>query len=465
MSWMQYLSENFDRYLDELGDLVRIPSVSALPENAKDVLKAAEWVARRLQAAGVENTAVMPTGGHPVVYGDWLHGDADKPTILIYGHFDVQPADPLELWQTPAFEPSLREDRLYGRGASDDKGGLMTSIMAVEALLNTEGKLPLNVKFCYEGQEEIGSPELDPFLAKHHDLFACDLVLSADGLLWGPDQPMIVLGIKGLCSLELHVKGASSDLHSGLHGGVFHNPIEALSKIITSMRAPDGKILIDGFYDDVVELSDPTRAQIAKVPFDASAYMAELGVNGFFGEPGYSTRERNWIRPTLELNGIWGGFSGEGTKTVIPSEAHAKITCRLVADQDPDTIAERIIAHVENHAPPGVKAWGTKLSARAECHLMSAEHPGNVIASEILTELFDNREPYQVYVGGSVPITTYFRRYLGADTVNFGWSVQDENLHAPNEFFRLRNFKRGAIGYCRILKRLAREAPSSLRGS
>jgi acetylornithine deacetylase/succinyl-diaminopimelate desuccinylase-like protein len=462
-TWNDYLTNHFGRYVEELSDLVRIPSVSALPEHKADVHRAAEWVAHRLAAAGVEHTAVMPTGGHPVVYGDWLHAGADKPTILIYGHFDVQPADPLELWETPAFEPSIRGNRLYGRGASDDKGSLMTSVMGVESLLRSEDRLPVNVKFCYEGQEEIGSPQLDPFLAEYRELFACDLALSADGLLWAADQPMIVLGFKGLCSLEITVGGPSSDLHSGLHGGVLHNPIEALCNIITSMRALDGKIAVDGFFDDVIDISDESRAQIGRVPFDGATYLNELGISGFFGEPGFNTRERNWIRPTLELNGIWGGFSGAGTKTVIPSEAHAKITCRLVANQDPHDVISLIGAHVERHAPPGVRASVQELPAYAEPYLMSATHPGNVIASTVLTELFEGREPLQVYVGGSLPITTYFRRYLGADIVNFGWSSEDENLHAPNEFFRLDNLRRGAEGYCRILKRLGRETSESLK--
>ncbi len=452
-TWNDYLAENHDRFLEELLDFIRIPSVSALPEYAADVQRAAQWVAARLTAAGAENVAVMPTGGHPVVYGDWLHAGNDKPTILLYGHFDVQPPDPLDQWETPAFEPTIRNGRIYARGASDDKGGMITPILAVEALLQTESKLPVNVKFCFEGQEEIGSPQLNSFLAQHKEKFACDLVLSADGLLWAADQPMLVLGLKGLCALEIHVKGAKSDLHSGLHGGVLHNPIEALSQIVASLRTAAGKIAVAGFYDNVVELSAAERAEIAKVPRDDEVYRQELGIPGFFGEPGYTTQERNWIRPTLELNGIWGGFSGAGTKTVIPSEAHAKITCRLVADQDPNQVFEAIQAHVEQHTPPGVRATVTSMRDGSRPYLMSADHPGNQIASEVLTELF-GQEPYQVYVGGSIPISTYFLEHLGAYMVNFGWTVQDENLHAPNEFFRLENFKRGPIGYCKILKRL-----------
>jgi len=452
-TWKDYLIENEDRFLEELLELIRIPSVSALPEHSGDLHRAAEWVAARLQMAGVENVAVMPTGGHPAVYGDWLHAGSDKPTILLYGHMDVQPADPLDLWESPPFEPVIRDDRIYARGASDDKGGLITPILAVEALLHTEGQLPVNVKFCFEGEEEIGSPSMDRFLEKNKELFACDLVLTADGLLWDADRPMLLLGLKGLCALEIQVTGPNSDLHSGLHGGVMHNPIEALSKIVASLRAPDGKIAVEGFYDDVVDLSEAQRAELASVPRDDEQYRKELGIPEFFGEPGYTTQERNWIRPTLELNGIWGGFQGAGTKTVIPSEAHAKITCRLVAHQDPVKVREVIKAHIEAHTPPGVQV-NVKLEKQvAYPYLMSSDHPGNVIAAEVLTDVF-GKPPYHVFVGGSIAISTFFLNHLDAHMVNFGWSAGDENLHAPNEFFRLKNFRRGMLAYCQILNRL-----------
>jgi acetylornithine deacetylase/succinyl-diaminopimelate desuccinylase-like protein len=453
-TWQEYLIENEDRFVNELLELIRIPSVSALPEHAGDMQRAAEWVAARLKAAGAENTAVMPTGGHPAVYGDWLHAGEDKPTILLYGHYDVQPADPLELWESPPFEPVIRDDRIYARGASDDKGGMITPILAVEALLQTEGRLPVNVKFCFEGQEEIGSPQMDGFLAQQNQLFACDLVLSADGLLWDADRPMLLLGLKGLCGLEIHVKGPDSDLHSGLHGGVLHNPIEALCEIVDSLRNPDGRIAVPGFYDGVVEMSAAQRADIAKVPLDDEGYRKNLGIPAFFGEPGYTTQERNWIRPTLELNGIWGGFQGEGTKTVIPSLAHAKITCRLVANQDPVKVRDAIQTHIEKHAPLGVQVTVIPEEQTAEPYLMSAKHPGNVIASEVLTDLF-GQPPYHVYVGGSIPISTFFLNHVGANMVNFGWSTGDENLHAPNEFYRLKNFRRGMAGYCQIIHRLS----------
>ena len=454
MSWNNYITQNHDRFFEEYCDLVRIPSVSSLPEHAADVRRAGEWVAQRLTAAGLENAEVMETGGHPVVYADWLHAGPDKPTVLIYGHFDVQPVDPVELWESPPFEPTIRDGRVYARGASDDKGGMVTPIFAMEALLQAEGKLPLNIKCCFEGQEEIGSPQLDPFLKEHAAKFQADVVVNSDGLLAEPDRGMILLGLKGLAGLQIDVKGPNSDLHSGLHGGVLQNPIEALTKIIASLRDDNGRIAVKGFYDDVVELDDEARDSIAAVPFDEAGYATKLGINAFFGEPGYSTRERNWIRPTLELNGIYGGFQGEGTKTVIPSEAHAKITCRLVANQDPAKIIKAIKEHVLAHAPPGVEVSFTGAKDGSQPYLNSADHPGNVIAAGVMEELF-GKSPYNFYVGGSIPIVTYFKRYLGADSVNFGWTSMDENLHAPNEFFRIENFGRGIRGYCMLLHEMA----------
>jgi len=333
-TWETYLAEHQSQFLDELLDFIRIPSISALPEHAADVQQAGEWVATRLAAAGAEHVEVMPTGGHPVVYGDWLHAPG-KPTILLYGHFDVQPTDPLDLWTNPPFEPVVRDGRIYARGASDDKGGMLIPILAVEALLKAEGSLPVNVKFIFEGQEEIGSPQLADFMTAHRERFACDLVVSADGLQWSEDEPNLIVGLKGLSGMQIDVQGANSDLHSGLHGGGVQNPIHALVRILDSMRSPEGKILVEGFYDDVVPLSKADRALIAEVPYDEEAYKAELGIEEVFGEPGYTTRERIWARPTLEINGIWGGFQGEGTKTVLPNEAHAKISCRLVANQNP----------------------------------------------------------------------------------------------------------------------------------
>ncbi|MCA9984615.1 MAG: dipeptidase [Anaerolineales bacterium] len=453
--WEEYLQLHQERFIDELIEFVSIPSVSALPQHASDVRQAGEWVRERMSAAGIENAAVMETGGHPVVYGDWLHAGPDQPTILIYGHFDVQPADPFELWTDAPFKPVIRDGRMYARGASDDKGGMMTPILAVEALLATNGKLPINVKFLFEGQEEIGSPQLARFVADHAELLACDMVYSSDGLQWSADEPCLVVALKGLCKLQIDVYGASSDLHSGLHGGGIPNPIHALSQIIASMRSADGKILVEGFYDEVVPLSAEDKAHIAAVPFDLEAYKTELGIADIYGEPGYTTRERLWARPTLELNGIWGGFQGEGSKTVIPREAHAKITCRLVADQDPQQIEAAIRAHVLRVAPAGVRIEFQNTGGGSPAYLMPLDHPGNQAAFDVLEAVY-GQAPYITRLGGSIGVVPAFLQSLGAYTIMLGFSVGDENLHAPDEFFRLRNYIRGQQVYCRLLERLAK---------
>lgn len=453
-TWQAYLAQERSRFLSEMLAFLSIPSISSLPANAADVRNAAEWVAARLTAAGGEHVAVMETGGHPIVYGDWLHAPG-KPTVLIYGHFDTQPVDPLELWQNPPFEPTIIEDRVYARGASDDKGNMIIPILAVEALLKTEGRLPVNVKFFFEGQEEIGSPNLPPFIAAHKDLLACDLVLSADGGQYSEDQPGLTVGSKGLVGLQIDVKGAKSDLHSGGHGGAIQNPLHALVRLLDSMRSADGKILVEGFYDTVRPLGAEDRELIARVPFDEEAYKKSLDVTDVFGEPGYSTIERRWARPTLEINGIYGGFQGDGVKTVLPNEAHAKITCRLVADQDPSEIFRLIKAHVEKHAPKGVRISIEELPGSAKPYLMPTNHPGNKAAAAVLKEVFGGREPFYTRTGGTIPVCELFQSQLGVYTVGFAFGGGESNVHAPNEFFRLAAWDRGQRGYCLMLHQLA----------
>ncbi|HEX6289387.1 MAG TPA: dipeptidase [Herpetosiphonaceae bacterium] len=448
-----YLHAQQARYLDELLEFLRIPSISSLPEHAGDVERAAAWVAGRMSAAGIEHVQIFPTGGHPVVYGDWLHA-AGKPTILIYGHFDTQPVDPLALWTSPPFEPVVRDGRVYARGASDDKGNMLVPILVVEALLASEGSLPVNLKFLFEGQEEIGSPQIPAFVAAHRELLACDLAVSADGGQWSETEPAILLGLRGGCAIQIDVQGAVSDLHSGEYGGAIQNPLHALVRILDTMRSPDGKILVEGFYDDVAELSDAERAAVAAVPFDEQEYCRKLGIDALYGEPGYTTRERTWTRPTLEINGIYGGFQGEGVKTVLPNEAHAKITCRLVPNQDPTTIAQRVIDHVHKHAPQGVRVQAQQQPFRAYPYLMPADHPGNEAARSVLIELY-GREPYYVRSGGSIPIMMVFLNDLGVYTVNFAFALPDEQMHAPDEFFRLSSFESGQRAYIRLLHRLA----------
>jgi acetylornithine deacetylase/succinyl-diaminopimelate desuccinylase-like protein len=458
-TWQSYLDENKDRFLDELLDFLRIPSISALPERAGDVARAGEWVAARLRAAGMEGVRVLPTGGHPVVYGEWLHAPG-KPTVLIYGHFDTQPADPLDLWTSPPFEPAVRDGRVYARGASDDKGNMLTPILAVEALLQSEGALPVNVKFFFEGQEEIGSPQIPDFVAAQRDLLACDLALSSDGGQWSETEPSILVGLRGGCGVQIDVVGANSDLHSGIYGGVVQNPIHALVAILASLRGADGRILVEGFYDSVAALSADERAQIAEAPFDVETYMEDIGIEGLFGEAGYTPRERAWARPTLEINGIWGGFQGDGVKTVLPNAAHAKITCRLVPNQDPMAIPKLIAAHVERHTPPGVRATTARLGFAAYPYLMPADHPGNQAARAVLEAIY-GRSPYVVRTGGSIPVCTVLLQNLGVYTVNFGFGLEDEHIHAPDEFFRLSSFARGQMAYCQLLHRLG-ESPSGV---
>lgn len=451
--WATFLAERRQTSIEELQELLRIPSISALPEHAGDVQRAAEWVAVRLEAAGLEDVAIMPTGGHPVVYGHWEHAPG-KPTILIYGHFDVQPVDPIDLWTSGPFEAEIRDDRIYARGASDMKGNLVTTILAVQALLETTGVLPVNVKFLLEGQEEIGSPQLPTFIAEHRDLLACDLAISADGGQFSADQPSINVGLRGGCGVQIDVRGANSDLHSGLFGGVVQNPIHALVQILDSLRSAEGRILVDGFYDEVEPLSDADRAQIAAIPFDERAYREELGVPGLFGESGYTPLERAWARPTLEINGIWGGFQGEGVKTVLPNEAHAKITCRLVPWQEPSRIVELVIAHVEAHSPPGVIVTAQPLGFVAKPYLIPAQHPANQLAAEVLTEVY-GKAPLYVRMGGSVPVCEIIQTHLGAYTVSLGFGLSDERYHAPNEFWRLSSFDRGQHSWTLLLQRLS----------
>jgi acetylornithine deacetylase/succinyl-diaminopimelate desuccinylase-like protein len=453
--WTTYLNDRADEAVAELSDFLRIPSISALPAHAADVRAAGQWVLERLRRAGVENLEMMETGGHPVVYGDWLHAPG-KPTVMIYGHFDVQPVDPVELWVSPPFEPQVRDGRIYARGANDDKGGMLAPILAIEALLATEGALPINVKLFFEGQEEIGSPTLPDFISANREKFACDMVFSSDGGQWSETEPALLIGLRGLCAFDIEVTGPARDLHSGMAGGSIQNPIHALVRLLDTMHAPDGTITVDGFLDSVRPLSEEDRAYLAEIPWDEEAYKARLGVNELFGEPGFTAFEQTTARPTLEINGIWGGFQGEGTKTVIPSRAHAKVTCRLVADQDPAAMLELIQAHIEENTPPGVTVKATMSESHAMPYLMPADHPGNLAARDVLVELY-GREPYRARSGGSIPVCTLFKNSLDVYTVNFAFALNDEMQHSPNEFYRLESFHRGRHAYVKLLKRLAQE--------
>ncbi len=453
MDWREYLDTHQARFTQELIDFVRIPSVSAVDAHKADVVAAGNWVVARMQAAGIENVRMMPTEGHPVVYGDWLHAGAGKPTILIYGHFDVQPAEPFDLWDSPPFEPVERDGKIFGRGASDDKGGMFIPIVAAEAMLKTTGRLPVNVKFFFEGQEEIGSPHLPPFISANGAMLKADMIFSADGSQWSPDQPNLLTGLKGLVAAEVTVTGAKGDQHSGQQGGGIANPIQGLAQIIASMKGLDGKITVDGFYDDVIDLTAEDRAAIARVPFDEAAYVEHMGVTEAFGEEGFTVRERLWARPTFELNGIWGGWQGNGIKTVLPAEAKAKITCRLVANQTPDRIFDLLKAHIESHVPRGLRARVERLAGSADPFLVPGGHNSSTVAGEVLAEVY-GKTPYLTRSGGSIPVMTMLLKELGVHATVFAFGLPDENLHAPNEFFRLSSFTKGQEAYCRLMERL-----------
>ena len=453
MNWSDYLDAKQSQFVDELLNFVRIPSVSASDDHILDVVAAGNWVVQRLISAGVENVRMIPTEGHPVVYGDWLNAGPEKPTVLIYGHFDVQPAEPFELWQTPPFSPEVRDGKVWGRRASDDKGGILIPILSVEALLQTTGRLRVNVKFLFEGQEEIGSPNLPAFIAANGSLLKADMIFSADGSQWAEDQPNLITGLKGLIAAQIIVTGANSDQHSGQQGGGIANPIQGLSHIIASMKGIDGKVKVAGFYDNVSDLTVEDRATIARVPFDEAQYISDLGIPDVFGEDGYSTRERLWARPTFELNGIWGGWQGNGIKTVLPAQAFAKITCRLVANQKPDTIFAQLKTHIEAQCPGGLRVTVERLAGSADPFLAPSGHNSSTVAAEVLTEVY-GKSPYITRTGGSIPVMTMLLNELGIHATVFAFGMNDENLHAPNEFFRLSNFRIGQTAYCKLLTRL-----------
>lgn len=445
IAFEKYLQEHREQHLTELKEYLRIPSVSSLSEHKQDLAKAAEWTAEALRQIGMQNVRILPTKGHPVVYGDWLQAEG-KPTVLIYGHYDVQPVDPLHLWESPPFEPEIRDNKLYARGASDDKGQVFMHIKALEALLQTDGTLPVNVKFCIEGEEEIGSVHLDQFVEDNKELLAADVLVISDTTLYAKGKPAICYGLRGLCGMQIDVKGAKGDLHSGLYGGAVQNALHALVQLLDSMRNEEGEITVKGFYDKVQPLTEEERQAYASLPFDAEAYRQELGVPELFGEKGYTTLERTWVRPTLEVNGIYGGFQGEGIKTVLPAEAHAKITCRLVPDQDPQEISELIQQHIQAHTPPGVTVT-TTLFDQGKPFVTPFDHPAIQAAGRAYQKAY-GVEPAYTRMGGSIPIVETFGTLLDIPVVLMGFGLPEENFHAPNEHFHLENFDKGLVTLC-----------------
>jgi len=448
------LEAGHERILAELVEFASIPSVSTDPAHAADVQAAAAWLAAKLKAAGPFTVRITPTLGASVVYAEWL-GAPGAPTALIYGHYDVQPADPVEKWDSPPFEPTVREGRLYARGVSDDKGPMLIPIKVAEAFFAELGRLPLNVKFLLEGEEEIGSPHLEKFVAEHKDLLAADVVLSADGAMWRIDEPSLVVANRGLAAMEVTLTGPAKDLHSGRHGGSVANPLHALARLIASLHQPDGRVAVAGFYDRVRELSATERAEIAALPFHEAVYLEQVGAAAAVGEPGYSTLERQWTRPTIEVNGMWGGYQGPGSKTIVPSEAHAKVTCRLVPDQDPIEVVALVARHLEGQVPPGTRLRVAPGDHGARPAHIARDHRVVKAAEAALQEVYGVR-PLIVRMGGTVPVAEIFQRLMGLDTVYFSFSTGDEDFHAPNEFFRVHRLHEGLAAWARLWERLGR---------
>lgn len=437
-------------YIDEYLEFLSIPSISALPEHKKDILRAAEWLKARMEKAGISDVQVIPTRGNPVVYGLAKAKDKGAKTVLVYGHYDTQPADPLNEWQSEPFKPEVRDGKVFARGAADDKGGVFPTVVAVEEMLKGDG-VPVNLKFMFEGEEEIGSPNLKDLIAQKKDLFAADLAISVDGGMYSRDTPSVTAGCRGLSAIQIDVKGPKQDLHSGGAGGVVNNPCIALAQIVASMKDVDGKILVDGFYDDVAVLTEGEKKAFAAVPFNEEASRRQSGVPDLFGEPGYTVYERLWARPTLDVNGIWGGFQGEGIKTIIPAKASCKITCRLVPDQEPEKVAALLEAHVRKNVPKGVTVSVTSFPGNSRPYVVPSDNPVLPVMAKVLKDLY-GRDPVTVRQGGTIPIARAFLDVLGIYMVFFATSSPDENVHGPNEFYRVEEFERLRKGLPVLLK-------------
>ena len=436
-SIINYVEANRDRYLKELFEFLEIPSISTTKEHAADVQRCAEWVADHMRRVGMQNVQMFPTAGHPIVYSEWL-GAPGKPTVLFYGHYDVQPPDPVNLWTSPPFEPTIRGENLYARGSADDKGQVFIHLKGVEAYMQNEGGLPCNLKMLIEGEEEVGSANLETFVKEHKELLNADLVLISDSSMFAKGIPSICYGLRGLAYMEVEIVGPNRDLHSGSFGGSVHNPIQALTEMIASLHDRNGKVRIPGFYKDVQPLTKKERRAFKKLPWNDKNYARDLGVKALYGEKGFTTLERIWARPTLECNGIWGGFIGDGAKTVLPAIANAKISMRIVPDQDPKKIERLFERHFRKIAPKTVQV-NVKALHGGKPAITPIDSPGVRAAVAALEKAFGKKPLYQ-REGGSIPIVVQFKEILGIDTVLLGFGLPDENAHAPDEHINLDNF-------------------------
>ncbi len=441
MEALDYARAQREQFLAELRTFLSIPSVSTQTQHQPDIVRAAEWLRDQLLAAGFPKAQVMPTLKHPVVYAEWMAAGPTAPTVLIYGHYDVQPPDPLDEWRTPPFEPTLVGDDIFARGAADDKGQLYAHVKAVQSFHQTVGQPPVNIKCIFEGEEEMGSPSLDPFIREHNELLAADVAVISDSHILGKDLPSIVYGLRGLAYVEVEVSGPAHDLHSGIYGGAVHNPINALCAMIASLHDEHGRITIPGFYDRVRELEPEERADLSRVPFDRAAWLEQTGAPTDWGEPDYTIVERTTARPTLDVNGMWGGYVEPGAKTVLPGKAHAKISMRLVPDQDPAEISRLIAAHLKAIAPPTVRVQVQELH-QGKGAIVRRDSVWMEAACKAYAAAF-GQEPVFERGGGSIPVVATFQDVLGIETILMGFGLPDDNLHAPNEKFHLPNFYRG----------------------
>jgi acetylornithine deacetylase/succinyl-diaminopimelate desuccinylase-like protein len=439
---VDFINVNRDRYVDELKQYLAIPSISALPQHKDDVRRCAEWTADEMRRIGLNAVRLEETPGHPVVYGEWL-GAEGAPTILFYGHYDVQPVDPVNLWSSPPFEATIRDGEIYARGSADDKGQVFMHFKAVEAHLKQYGRLPVNMKFLIEGEEEVGSANLDNFISGHKDLLTADVVVISDSPMFDRGVPSICYGLRGLAYFQIDLRGTKSDLHSGSFGGAVANPAMVLAQILAQMKDRSGRIKIPGFYDDVVELRAEERAEFAKLPFNEKKYRQELGAPKLFGETGYTTLERVWGRPTFEVNGLLSGFTGEGAKTVIPAVAMAKVSMRLVPNQDPAKVAQQFADYLDKVAPASVEVKLTRMHG-GKPWMTAFDNPFVQAAGRAIEKGFGQRPVFN-REGGSIPVVATFQEELGLPCVLFGVGLPDENAHAPDEKLDLGNFHNGII--------------------
>ena len=437
---VQYLQQNRSRFLEELKTFVSFPSISTKAEYQAVMETTAAWVAEHLRQLGMDQVQVIPTAGHPIVYAEYLKAGEAAPTVLIYGHYDVQPPEPLELWESGPFEPSVRGEHIFARGVTDMKGQVLAVVNAIEAILRTS-QLPVNVKFLIEGEEEIGSPHLAPFIRQQQERLACDVALNPDAGILSADQPSIVYGLRGLAYFELRVQGPDHDLHSGQFGGVVHNPANALSKLVAGMHDEQGRITLPGFYDPVLPLSAEERAELARLPMDDQFFIENTGALRTWGEPDYLPVERACARPTLDVNGMLSGYTADGTKTVLPSWAMAKISCRLVPDQQPEEVHQQMRAYLETHAPPTVQ-WSLRFYGGSPAVVSDRHSPGVQALAQAMQTVWE-KAPLFKREGGSVPVVLHFRQILGVESVNTGFAMPGDNLHSPNEKLHLPTWERG----------------------